>query len=199
MQLSEEKDKAEDLAKKLLILSTLDGLTGIANRRHFDEFMAKEWNRAVRSGTDLSLIMCDIDHFKDYNDCYGHQQGDLCLQRISSVLEDYTRREGDLAARYGGEEFAIVLSDTTLADALQVAEKIRNAVEKTAIPHDASVVTNIVTISMGVASIQPDQNVFASTLIAEADKFLYQSKSQGRNRVVSAAIDAVTVQRDQAM
>jgi GGDEF domain-containing protein len=122
--LSNEKDKAENLAKKLLILSTRDGLTGIPNRRHFDEFLAKEWNRAIRSGSKLSLIMCDIDRFKTYNDQYGHQKGDHCLQQIAAILEEHTRREGDLAARYGGEEFAIVLPDTTLESAINNAEKI---------------------------------------------------------------------------
>ncbi len=186
MQLSEEKDRAENLAEKLLILSTRDGLTGIANRRHFDEYMAKEWNRAVRSNLELSLILCDIDYFKSYNDRYGHQQGDRCLQQISLVLEEYTRREGDLAARYGGEEFAIILPDTTHENALIHAEKIRAAVEKEAIRHEASSVANVVTISMGLATIRPDRSVFSSRLIADADKLLYQAKSEGRNRVVAA-------------
>jgi diguanylate cyclase (GGDEF)-like protein len=142
IQLSNEKDKAENLAKNLLILSTRDGLTGIPNRRHFDEFLAKEWNRAVRSESPLSLIMIDIDHFKPYNDHYGHQKGDLCLQQIASILEEHSRREGDLAARYGGEEFALVLPETTLSNAALNAEKIRTAIEKRAIPHDASEVSN---------------------------------------------------------
>ncbi|NKB36084.1 MAG: diguanylate cyclase [Gammaproteobacteria bacterium] len=186
MQLSEEKDRAEHLAEKLLILSTRDGLTGIANRRHFDEYLAKEWNRAVRSSLELSLILCDIDFFKNYNDKYGHQQGDRCLQQVSSVLEDYTRREGDLAARYGGEEFAIILPDTTHENAITHAEKIRAAIEKEAIPHEASSVANIVTISMGLATIRPDRSVFSSRLIADADKLLYQAKSEGRNRLVAS-------------
>ena len=185
LQLNEEKDKAENLAEKLLILSTRDGLTGIANRRHFDEYLAKEWNRSVRSGSQISLILCDIDHFKTYNDHYGHQKGDLCLQQVSSILEEYTRRESDLAARYGGEEFAIVLPDTTLDNAVNIAEKIRSAIVKAAISHDASEVTNIVTISMGVSTIRPNQVVFSAALIAEADRLLYQAKAEGRNRVVA--------------
>ena len=186
MQLNEEKDRAEDLAEKLLILSTRDGLTGIANRRHFDEYLAKEWNRAVRSNLQLSLILCDIDYFKFYNDLYGHQKGDHCLQQVSSVLEDYTRREGDLAARYGGEEFAIILPDTTHENAVIHAEKIRAAIEKEAIPHDASNVANIVTVSMGLATIRPNRSIFSSRLIADADKLLYRAKSEGRNRLLAA-------------
>lgn len=189
MQLSEEKDKAEDLAEKLLILSTRDGLTGIANRRHFDEYLAKEWNSSVRSGSRISLILCDIDLFKAYNDHYGHQKGDYCLQQVSSILEEYTRREGDLAARYGGEEFAIILPHTTLDNAAIIAEKIRSAIEKAAISHEASDVSNIVTISMGVSTIQPNQTVFSAALIAQADRLLYRAKAQGRNRIVAGECD----------
>ena len=191
--LSNEKDKAENLAKKLLILSTRDGLTGIPNRRHFDEFLAKEWNRAIRSGSKLSLIMCDIDRFKTYNDQYGHQKGDHCLQQITAILEEHTRREGDLAARYGGEEFAIVLPDTTLESAINNAEKIVSAIEKRAIPHDASDISNVVTVSMGVTTIKPNKNVFSATLIAQADKSLYQAKTEGRNRIIASEITCETI------
>jgi len=191
--LSNEKDKAENLAKKLLILSTRDGLTGIPNRRHFDEFLAKEWNRAIRSGSKLSLIMCDIDRFKTYNDQYGHQKGDHCLQQITAILEEHTRREGDLAARYGGEEFAIVLPDTTLESAINNAEKIMSAIEKRAIPHDASDISNVVTVSMGVTTIKPNKNVFSATLIAQADKSLYQAKTEGRNRIIASEITCETI------
>lgn len=191
MQLIEEKNKAEDLAKKLLILSTRDGLTGIANRRHFDEFLAKEWNRAVRSGNYLSLILCDIDYFKSFNDRYGHQQGDRCLQYISNVLEEHTRREGDIAARYGGEEFVIVLSDTTLENAKIYAEKVKTAIETLAIPHESSAVANIVTISMGISSIVPTQDIYSSSLISEADMLLYHAKAKGRNRIEAAEFGQV--------
>ncbi|MFT5133753.1 MAG: diguanylate cyclase (GGDEF)-like protein [Gammaproteobacteria bacterium] len=196
IQLSNEKDKAENLAKNLLILSTRDGLTGIPNRRHFDEFLAKEWNRAVRSESPLSLIMIDIDHFKPYNDHYGHQKGDLCLQQIASILEEHSRREGDLAARYGGEEFALVLPETTLNNAVLNAEKIRTAIEKRAIPHDASEVSNIITVSMGVTTIKPDREIYSATLIAEADKLLYQAKREGRNKIVAAEYKINTIVRD---
>ncbi len=188
VQLREEKGKAEKLAEKLLILSTLDGLTGIANRRHFDEYLAKEWNRSVRSSSYLSLILCDIDHFKPYNDHYGHQKGDHCLQQISGILEHYTRREGDLAARYGGEEFAIILPETTQDNANIIAEKIRSAIENAAIPHHATNVSNIVTVSMGVCTTKPDQTTFSASLIAEADRLLYKAKAEGRNRIVADEI-----------
>ena len=130
--------------------------------------------------------MIDIDHFKPYNDHYGHQKGDLCLQQIASILEEHSRREGDLAARYGGEEFALVLPETTLNNAVLNAEKIRTAIEKRAIPHDASEVSNIITVSMGVTTIKPDREIYSATLIAEADKLLYQAKREGRNKIVAA-------------
>ena len=185
LQLSEEKEKAEILAEKLLILSTRDGLTGISNRRFFDEHLAKVWNRAVRARSIVSLILCDIDYFKNYNDRYGHQKGDRCLQQVATILEDFSRREGDLVARYGGEEFAIVLPDTSLEDARNIAEKISTALETASIPHEGSEVSNVVTISMGVSSIHPTRELFSASLIAETDRLLYEAKSAGRNRVIS--------------
>jgi len=182
-QLVQEKDKAEELAEKLLTLSSQDGLTGIANRRHFDEFLANEWNRALRAQSPLSLILCDIDHFKAYNDHYGHQQGDRCLIRIADVLQQYARRGGDLAARYGGEEFTVILPETSLESASAIAESIRQSVLDIAIPHRASETENIVTASFGVATIVPQRNQQSRLLIALADKALYQAKQQGRNRV----------------
>lgn len=190
LQLSEEKEKAESLAEKLLILSTRDGLTGISNRRYFDEYLAKVWNRAIRSRSTLSLILCDIDFFKNYNDHYGHQKGDVCLQQVASLLDEFSRREGDLVARYGGEEFAIVLPDTSLDNALIIAEKISQALERAALPHEASTVSNVVTISMGVSSISPTRDLYSASLIAETDRLLYEAKSTGRNRVVASSCNA---------
>ena len=184
LQLKREKRNAEELAAKLLAISTMDGLTGIPNRRYFDEFLAKEWNRAIRSGAPLSLILCDIDYFKNYNDCYGHQEGDKCLQRIASLLEEHARRGGDLAARYGGEEFGIVLPETSLESAKDIAEQMRIAVEYIAIPHAASPIDNIITISFGVATVIPQREQESRLLLALADKALYKAKEQGRNRVV---------------
>lgn len=190
-QLKQEKDKAEELAQKLLAISSQDGLTGIANRRHFDDFLAKEWNRAVRSRKPLSLILCDIDHFKAYNDFYGHQDGDKCLLRIAHTLDQYARRSGDLAARYGGEEFAIILPETSLGNAADIADQIRNAILEIAIPHAASETDNIVTVSFGVATAVPRRSQQSRMLVALADKALYEAKQKGRNRVVPSTPELV--------
>lgn len=183
-QLKAEKEKAEELAKSLMAISTLDGLTGIANRRHFDTVIAREWNRATRTGTPLSLIMCDIDYFKPYNDHYGHQKGDNCLIRIATLLQEHARRDDDLAARYGGEEFVILLPGTSLKSAQDIAEQMRVAIENTGIPHRYSDTDNIVTASFGVATIVPARELLPRVLLAKADKALYAAKHQGRNRVV---------------
>lgn len=190
-ELRDEKGKVEDMAKKLLMLSSQDGLTGIANRRHFDEFLAKEWGRSARASSPLSLIICDIDAFKNYNDHYGHQEGDRCLCRIASILAEHARRGGDLAARYGGEEFAIILSDTNIADAVSIAKQIHQAINLQAIPHAASDVDNIITVSFGVATIIPEKDIPSSLLISRADKALYKAKQNGRNQVVAAELESV--------
>lgn len=192
VELEEEKDKAEQLAdklqtlaEKLQTLSSRDGLTGIYNRRRFDEVLVKEWNRSARSGTSLSLIMCDIDYFKPYNDLYGHQEGDKCLSRIARLLEDFARRSGDVAARYGGEEFAIILPNTTIETAESIAEQIRTALVDLKMPHSASRIKDIVTASFGVASIIPSKDKTADILIKQADMALYKAKSAGRNCVIA--------------
>lgn len=185
-QLRQEKDRAEEMARKLRTLSSRDGLTGIANRRNFDEVLAREWNRGIRSQTPLSLILCDIDYFKAYNDYFGHQEGDKCLLRVAHILEEHARRGGDLAARYGGEEFGIILPETSLENAADIAEQIRVDVEGIALLHPASAVSNIVTISLGVATIVPPRGQDPRSLIALADKLLYEAKQHGRNRVVTS-------------
>lgn len=184
-QLRSEKNKAEDLANKLFTLSSLDGLTGIANRRHLDEFLAKEWNRAIRQQTEICLMLCDLDYFKAYNDHFGHQKGDKCLQLVAGILEEHARRGGDLAARYGGEEFALILPETSLDNATKIAEQIRLAIEELAVLHPESAIHNVITISIGVASIVPVQHMSSSVLISQADRKLYEAKSEGRNRVIS--------------
>jgi len=171
--------------KELQRLSSLDGLTGIANRRRFDEFLEQEWLRAARSNQEISLILIDIDHFKTYNDNYGHQGGDEVLRQVAQVLECGTHRPGDLVARYGGEEFVIVLPDTELQGAAQLAEKLRISVEGLSIPHAHSTAADYVTISMGIASIIPREGGLPSTLIEAADRSLYEAKKAGRNRFVS--------------
>lgn len=176
----------EKTNKELQRLTSLDGLTGIANRRRFDEYLDQEWMRAARGNKVVSLILIDIDHFKTYNDNYGHQGGDDVLRRVAQAIDQGTNRPGDLAARYGGEEFAIILPDTDPDGAEIVAEKIRQTVEKLGIHHAHSSAADYVTISMGVASIIPREGILPSMLIVAADEALYEAKHTGRNRFVNA-------------
>ena len=179
-----EKKVAEETSDKLRTLSTQDGLTGINNRRRFDEALYDEWYRATRLSTPLSLIICDIDKFKEYNDTYGHLEGDKCLTRIAHLIEDSARRAGDMAARFGGEEFVIILPDTESSNAQDIAEQIRRAILDIEIPHETSSVTNIITASFGVHTTLPEKDLLPETMIEFADKALYQAKGQGRNMVV---------------
>ena len=165
-------------------LSMTDGLTGIANRRRFDEFLEIQWLHVARSRTALSLILADVDHFKAYNDHYGHVAGDRCLQCVATTLANGLTRRTDLAARYGGEEFACVLLGTDHADALVVAERLRRQVASLRLDHARSPEHSFVTVSMGVATLEPDQHVDPQALIKRADQHLYQAKKMGRNRVV---------------
>jgi two-component system chemotaxis family response regulator WspR len=184
-QLREMQIELEKKNKELQRLSSLDGLTGIANRRRFDEYLEQEWLRAARVNKAISLILTDIDHFKTYNDNYGHQGGDEVLRQVAQALEAGIRRPGDLAARYGGEEFAIVLPDTDPEGAVQVADKLRHAVESLNIPHAHSSAADHVTISMGIATIFPREGGLAAALIEAADQGLYEAKKGGRNRFAS--------------
>ncbi|MCE5270361.1 diguanylate cyclase [bacterium] len=169
-------------------LSSHDGLTSIANRRHFDDILQTEWNRGLEHFTPLSLILLDIDHFKAFNDTYGHQAGDECLIRVAGALRDIFHRPADLPARYGGEEFAVILPETGLAGALIVAEKVRLAIEQLCLEHAGSPKYGCVTVSLGVSCLTPDAGVKdgPSLLIAEADRALYRAKDSGRNCVVGA-------------
>ncbi|HEX3012474.1 MAG TPA: diguanylate cyclase [Syntrophomonadaceae bacterium] len=171
------------LNRKLEKLSVIDVLTGIPNRRFFNDKLTAEWQRAIRNAAPLSLIIVDIDYFKAYNDNYGHLGGDICLRRVAQELQGLAQRPADVAARYGGEEFAILLPDTTLTGAAMVAEAMRARIEKAAIIHDFSQVKNIVTISLGVATVVPAPNASASLLVENADQALYRAKEHGRNRV----------------
>ncbi|MEI8172510.1 MAG: diguanylate cyclase [Deltaproteobacteria bacterium] len=164
-------------------LSRRDGLTGLANRRHLDECLDREWKRALREKIPLSIIMCDIDFFKNFNDAYGHQIGDECLRTVAHVLEQWLRRPLDVAARYGGEEFVVVVPGTPLTGALAVAESIRSGIEALAIPHASSSAAPVVTISLGVASVVPAPDGAASGILSAADQALYRAKGEGRNRV----------------
>ena len=167
-------------------LSMQDGLTGLANRRRFDELLAQEWARALRSHTPIALVMCDVDFFKKYNDHYGHLSGDDCLKSIAEVLKASAARPGDFAARYGGEEFAILLPNTDAAGAKIVAEKTRARVEELRIEHARHESAPCVTLSLGVAALVPDAGRPPQHLILQADKALYAAKHGGRNRVAVA-------------
>jgi diguanylate cyclase (GGDEF)-like protein/PAS domain S-box-containing protein len=164
-------------------LATLDGLTQLANRRKFDEYIHTEWRRALRDSQPISLLLCDVDHFKRYNDCYGHQAGDACLRYVAHALEAQAHRVTDLAARYGGEEFAIILPNTDLAGALAVAERVAEAVRELAIPHEGSLVSDHITVSIGVAYTIPRSGTLPTRLIAQADHNLYRAKAKGRDCV----------------
>jgi diguanylate cyclase (GGDEF)-like protein len=165
-------------------LASQDGLTGIPNRRYFDQFLQQEWHRAMRDDRPLSLLMIDIDHFKQYNDVLGHQNGDECLKRTASLLSGAMLRSTDFVARYGGEEFAAVLPGTDLDGAASVGERILEIMGATALPHPG-IDPKVLTVSIGAASIGTDMTS-PDSLIATADAALYNAKRQGRNRVVVA-------------
>ncbi|RDE22737.1 diguanylate cyclase [Motiliproteus coralliicola] len=177
-----EKTLALNLAnQELQALSRSDGLTELANRRHLDEFLEKEWYRAIRNRAAISFVFADVDFFKAYNDHYGHLRGDECLRAIAGALKSVTRRPGDLAARYGGEEFALVLADTE--NSLAMAEKCRAAVLALQIPHEYSEISEFVTISVGVCTLIPEAGDKPQMIIKAADEALYSAKQAGRNQV----------------
>jgi diguanylate cyclase (GGDEF)-like protein len=183
----------QEANRALQQLSTLDGLTGIANRRAFDSFLADEWKQAVRDRHDLALILIDIDHFKAFNDGYGHQEGDECLRSVARVLHDGVKRSTDLVARYGGEEFAVVLPHTERGAAVRIAEQLRAAVEGLGMPNTHAP-SGRVTISAGVGHVWPRRQDEPARLVRAADEALYQAKAEGRNRVRAAPADAPTHQ-----
>jgi len=186
MAVSRER-KLRELAVELESQTLVDGLTGIANRRRFDLHLEDEFRRAKRAASPLSLIMIDVDFFKDYNDNYGHQRGDECLARIAATLNGTLHRPRDLVARYGGEEFTVILPDTVSSGALQVAETMRAQVESLALEHAWSGVARCVTISLGVSTLTPGHPSKMSTLLHAADRALYQAKRSGRNCVMVQA------------
>jgi len=173
------------LNHRLETLSSLDGLTGIPNRRLFDKTYADEWKRAQRNGTPLSVIMMDIDYFKQYNDTYGHAAGDTCLQQVAQAISSGAKRSMEFTARCGGEEFVAVLPGTDITGGHIVAETMRELVEQLKIPHLKSDISDYVTISVGVASLTlpVTHDKKSQTLIETADKMLYKAKKEGRNRV----------------
>lgn len=169
--------------RQLAELSTIDGLTGIANRRYFDELLEKETLRARREGKPVSLLMLDIDFFKQYNDEYGHLKGDECLQKISRTLQQKIKRPGDIVARYGGEEFCIITPDTDQAGAYQLAQQIQEGIEKLRIYHGKSRLASHVTVSIGVATLLPTGKHNTREFLNAADTALYKAKHEGRNMV----------------
>ena len=184
---TKQLEMSRDLAsanRELEKLSRQDGLTGIANRRYFDSYLVTEVRRGARERQPLSLILSDVDHFKAFNDCYGHQAGDDCLRRVAAALSSAGRRPADLAARYGGEEFAMVLPGTVLDGAVDVAQAVSRVIEGLAIPHERSAVDRKVTLSQGIVSLTPEKETSSEDLIQRADQALYLAKQQGRNRYV---------------
>jgi len=176
---------------KLVRLAHTDGLTGLYNRRTFDDLMEREWRRLARTGEPMAVIMMDVDHFKLYNDSYGHGGGDLCLQRVAGAALDALQRPADVVARYGGEEFVALLPETKLEGALAVAEAIRSAVAGLEIPHGSSTTATHVTVSLGAACMIPEPNKDPAELLEIADQQLYLAKKEGRNRARGTTVSQV--------
>ncbi len=180
------RESQQQLMETNLVLQRLmnsDGLTGLSNRRHFDEYLEMEWRRAMREQSQLSLLMIDVDYFKAYNDGFGHLKGDEVLHQVADAIRGGCSRPSDLPARYGGEEFAMVLPSTSSGGARLVAEKIRRAVEGLNIPHTSPKEGSVLTVSIGLATMLPQQNEEHRLLIQTADRALYQAKNAGRNQV----------------
>ena len=169
-----------DLLEKL---SSIDGLTEIPNRRQFDETLSNEWARARRAQSNISLILIDIDFFKQYNDHYGHAAGDKCLQKVAKTLKHSLKRPSDFVARYGGEEFVVILSEIDHKSALMMANKLNESIFQLELPHEASQVSEYLTISLGIATTIPQDDQRHESLLETADKYLYEAKSSGRNQV----------------
>jgi diguanylate cyclase (GGDEF)-like protein len=169
-----------DLLRKLVFL---DGLSGVFNRRYFDQQIATEWARSIRSNSPLSLILLDVDFFKLYNDRYGHQAGDDALRMIAVTLKSCLRRPADLVARYGGEEFACVLPDTSFEDAMALALELERKIREKQIPHESSTIDKVITISVGLATREGHADGDAPALLGLADSMLYKAKHSGRGRV----------------
>ncbi len=166
--------------QQLELLSATDGLTGLANRRQFDQHLYSEWQRSMRNGQPLSLLLIDIDHFKRYNDHYGHLAGDACLRQVAAILYDCAQRSGELVARYGGEEFALLLPGTDGTAAMTVAQRCMDELARAAIEHADSPVSDFLTFSIGVATVVASQDLVPESLVRSADEALYQVKSSGR-------------------
>ena len=185
-QLKLSQNKLLQLNQELENLSFKDALTDIANRRSFDNTLNREWKQARRNQKPISLIMIDVDFFKLYNDLYGHQQGDNCLKTIAQTLALVAKRPKDMVARYGGEEFVLLLPETEIKDAIQLAEECRQRIQALKLEFELSEISDVVTISLGVCTITPRKDVMSELLLKAADKALYRAKKMGRNRVESS-------------
>lgn len=194
-EIAERTEALEQANQELQRLATTDSLTQVANRRHFDEYLHQEWLHAIRSQSCLSLILCDVDYFKRYNDTYGHQKGDECLQLVARAISQALQRAIDLVARYGGEEFGIILPCTDDAGAMRAAEVIQTKIQQLQCPHAGSEICPFLTVSLGVASIMPHPSCQPETLIAAADAALYDAKIQGRNRACGQMVMVETDDR----
>jgi diguanylate cyclase (GGDEF)-like protein len=170
--------------KALQHLAHVDGLTGVANRRRFNNYLNSQWLNLVPERSPLSLILCDIDFFKLYNDKYGHPAGDICLQKVGTVLSETVHNSQDLVARYGGEEFAVIMPNTNMGGAVHFAAAMQARVRELEILHEPSTISSYVTLSLGVATTIPTFESEPSSLILEADKALYKAKAEGRNRII---------------
>lgn len=186
-----KNQQLKKLNSRLKDLAEVDPLTGIGNRRSFDQVLDEEWRRARRRGYNLAILMCDIDFFKSYNDSFGHQQGDICIRQVAQCMKHMVRRPGDLVARYGGEEFAVILPALDQEEAANVARVICQGVRDLRIPHPTSHANEFVTISIGVAAVIPDEESAVADLVGCADEALYLAKKNGRNRVQVYRADAV--------
>jgi diguanylate cyclase (GGDEF)-like protein len=185
-ELTETRRQLESRNRDLERLSALDTLTQIANRRRFDAVLRQEWRRCARDESPLSLVFCDIDYFKRFNDTYGHQAGDECLIRVAQAMEETLNRPADLVARYGGEEFIALLVDTGVEGARMLAERMRARVEALRVPHRTSAVADHLTVSLGVAAMVPRAAARPEDLVDLADRALYAAKEGGRNRVTTS-------------
>jgi diguanylate cyclase (GGDEF)-like protein len=190
-EIREHKQVREELAEakqELQRLAALDGLTQVANRRLFDEYLSREWQRMAREQMALSLILCDIDHFQRYSDTYGHSAGNECLKQVAQGLQCAVRRPADLVARYDGEEFAMVLPNTNQEGALHVARSIQTEIQHINIPHTCSDADSFVTLSIGLATMIPQYGHSIQLLLKIADDALDEAKQQGRNRIVTRTL-----------
>lgn len=187
-RVAERTEALQQLNQQLEVLSSTDALTGLANRRRFDDTLEREWQRAIRDGRPLALALLDVDWFKKYNDQLGHPAGDACLRRVAQVLASQVCRSGDLVARFGGEEFVFLAPATSGADALNLAQRICDALQALALPHPGSEL-GCVTLSVGVAAELPTQGSTPDGLLKRADDALYRAKAQGRNRALLAPVD----------